>query len=442
MLQKNKFNNKISIKGARVNNLKNIDVEIPKNKFVVITGISGSGKSSLAFDTIYAEGQRRYIESLSSYARQFLGPQDKPDVDKILGLSPSIAIDQKTSSHNPRSTVGTMTEIYDFLRLLFAKIGRAHCPNCKIQVEKQSKKQIIEKILLLSKNKKTSILSPLIKNKKGEHKKVLQEIQKADFNSVRLDNEFYSIQEVLDLNLDKTKEHNLDVVVGVIDKNSELKNTTKIINTALDLSNGLVIIFDQESNPQTGKRETLFSENLSCPKCDFSLPEIEPRLFSFNSPYGACPECSGLGVKQKIDSELIIPNKKLTVAQGAIRPWVRIGARSLDSIFNKIQKSGEQHGFSINTAIKDFSKKQLDILLFGDEYFEGVIPNLKQKYLESNSEYVKSEIEKYMRAKTCEVCEGKKLNPVALSVLVAGKNIAEVTEMTTKEAQDFFASLS
>ena len=412
MHQKNSL---ISIQGARVNNLKNINIDIPKNKFVVITGISGSGKSSLAFDTIYAEGQRRYVESLSSYARQFLGPQDKPDVDQINGLSPAIAIDQKTGSYNPRSTVGTMTEIYDFLRLLFARIGKAHCPNCKTKVTKQSKEQITEKILKFSKNKNILILSPLIKDKKGEHKKVLQEINKADFDQIRLDNEFYPVKESLNINLDKDKEHNLDIVIGSLnnsDPESESdKKINNLINTALDLSNGLVIVFDIKN-----KKEILFSENLACPKCDFSLLEIEPRLFSFNSPYGACAACSGLGVKQKIDSNLVIPNKKLTVAQGAVRPWVRTGARSLDGLLAKIQKSGEANGFSINTAIKDFNKKQLDVLLNGDKYFEGVIPNLKQKYLESNSEYVKSEIEKYMRATTCDECDGKKLNLTALSV--------------------------
>ncbi|MBU4481937.1 excinuclease ABC subunit UvrA [Patescibacteria group bacterium] len=440
-----KNNSKISIKGARVNNLKNINVEIPKNKFVVITGISGSGKSSLAFDTIYAEGQRRYVESLSSYARQFLGPQDKPDVDSIIGLSPAIAIDQKKSSHNPRSTVGTMTEIYDFLRLLFARVGRARCPNCQTQVAKQTSEQIIEKIIDFGQNNKILIISPLIKKKKSGYKKVLQEIIKADFDSIRLDNEFYPVQEALQIELDKDKEYNLDVVVGSFDKNcpdlASEKKISAMVNIALDLSNGLVVVYNTENNPPAGEKEILFSENLTCPKCDFSLPEIEPRLFSFNSPYGACSTCSGLGVKQEIDAELVIPNKKLTASQGAIRPWTRTGARSMDSLLAKIQKSGQANGFSINTPIKDFNKKQLDVLLYGDKYFEGVIPNLKQKYLESNSDYVKSEIEKYMRPTTCDKCKGKKLNPVALSVTVAGKNIVEVSDITISECLKFFSNL-
>jgi len=450
---------KITIKGARVHNLKNIDVEIPKNKFVVITGISGSGKSSLAFDTIYAEGQRRYVESLSTYAKHFLDLQDKPDVDQISGLSPAIAIDQRSISHNPRSTVATVTEIYDYLRLLFARIGHPHCPNCGQEIFKQTKEQIIERIISLTAGKNVMILSPVIKDKKGEHKKILQEISKAGFTEVRLDGAFYPIEEAIDMDIDRDKKHTLDVVVKTLtipkikkikkareiekdrkeleSQNDEMANFVKSLDMALDLGDGLVIIYETDNN-----KEHLFSQHFSCPKCDIDLPEIEPRLFSFNSPHGACPECAGLGTKQKIDPDLVIPNKKLTIAQGAIRPWSRINSANNSRLINALEKSAEKANFSLHTPIKDLTKKQLDIVLYGDNNFEGVIPGLMKKYKETESDYIRNEIEKYMRVFPCPECGGKRLNKVALSVTLAGKNIAEICEMTIEEARNFFSSLS
>ena len=459
---------KIVIRGARVNNLKNIGVEIPRNKFVVITGISGSGKSSLAFDTIYAEGQRRYVESLSSYARQFLGSHDKPDVDQITGLSPAIAIDQRTVSQNPRSTVGTTTEIYDLLRLLFARVGHPHCPKCGREISKQTKDQLIKEILALGENKEIKILAPVIREKRGEHRKVLQEISKAGFTQVRLDGEFYPIEEAIDLDLERSKTHNLDIVVAVLkipksdlvlkklaEKKKELVNPAKqyrkmlpedkddvslfiqAIETALDLGDGIITLQETQNS-----KEHLYSQHFACPKCGIYLPEIEPRLFSFNSPQGACPECSGLGVNQKIDPELVIPNKKLTIAQGAIRPWLKIGSRSSSQLMEDLNQVAQKYGFSINVPVKDLTKKQLDVVMFGEDGFEGVIPNLMAKYKETNSEYIKTEIEKYMRSFPCSKCQGKRLNPVALAVTVAKKNIAELTALSIKEAAEFFDKLA
>lgn len=434
-----KQNNKIIIRGANVNNLKNIDVEIPKNKLVVITGISGSGKSSLAFDTIYIEGQRRYVESLSSYARQFINQQDKPDVDQITGLSPAIAIDQRTVSHNPRSTVGTLTEIYDLLRLLFARIGHPHCPECGLEIVKQSKEQILNKILSLGIGKEIMFLASIIKDKRGEHKKLLDEIRKANFNQVRIDKEFYSIEEAIDLEIDKAKPHTIDVMVSKM-KIPEIKQVNhflKSFNDCIDLGNGVIIVYETEN-----KKEYLFSEHLSCPKCDFNLPEIEPRLFSFNSPKGACLHCSGLGVTQEIDSDLLIPNKKLTIAQGAIRPWVKmIGRGGSQQLMADLERVAEKNKFSIHAPVKNLTKKHLDIIYYGANGFVGVVPDLMKKYKETDSEFTRGEIEKYMRSSVCPKCEGQRLNKIALSVTVAGKNIAEVCEMTIGEAREFFSEL-
>jgi len=481
--QKECLNGNIVVRGARVNNLKNINITIPRNKFVVITGISGSGKSSLAFDTIYAEGQRRYVESLSSYARQFLGSHDKPDVDQITGLSPAIAIDQRTVSHNPRSTVGTVTEIYDLLRLLFARIGQPHCPECGKEIVKQNREEIINKVLNLGQGKEIEILAPVIREKRGEHKKVLQEISKAGFSQVRLDKEFYPIEEAIDLDLDRTKTHDLDVIVGslkipasseVLKKISENKKELvgvtgqkmdrlpededsateflKNIDTALDLGDGIIIARELEQ-----EKEHLFSQHFSCPKCGIDLPAIDSRLFSFNSPHGACSECSGLGISQEMDPELVIPNKKLTIAQGAIRPWMKIGSRNNFQLMESLNNLATKHGFSINTPVKDLTKNQIDIVMYGikvparpavlrDEggfegRFKGVIPVLMQKYKETNSDYIKTEIEKYMRSFPCSECDAKRLNPVALAVKVVKKNIAELVVLTIEEAIKFFNKL-
>ncbi|MBU4332558.1 hypothetical protein KKD19_01985 [Patescibacteria group bacterium] len=454
----------IVIKGARVHNLKNIDVEIPRNKFVVITGLSGSGKSSLAFDTIYAEGQRRYVESLSSYARQFLGLMDKPDVDQIDGLAPAISIDQRNVSHNPRSTVGTTTEIYDYLRLLFARIGKPHCPKCGDEISRQSNDQIIEKIFKIAsereKRVKLMLLAPIIRDKKGEHKHVLEEVRKAGYVRVRFDGTIYSIEEAEDLTVDKMKEHSLEVVVDRLEINSkptkqERSRLAESLETILDLGNGLVIVCLPDDN-----KEFLFSQHFSCPKCDINLSEIEPRSFSFNSPYGACPVCSGLGTKLEVDSDMVIPNKNLSISQGAIRPWSRISVNQ-GWYFKILEAVAKDNSFSINKPVKNLTKNQLEIVLYGTgnkryevDYtsesfdgdlstkYEGVIPNLERRYKETQSDYIRIEIEKYMRVKLCPSCGGKRLRPEALAVTVGGKNISEVTEMTVEECKAFFAGLA
>ncbi len=451
-------NNKIVIRGARVHNLKNIDIDIPRDKLVVITGLSGSGKSSLAFDTIYAEGQRRYVESLSSYARQFLGLMDKPDVDVIEGLSPAISIDQRSVSHNPRSTVGTVTEIYDYLRLLYARIGKPHCPNCGQLVVKQTKQQIFQKIITLPEDTQLVLLAPVVRDKKGEHKGVLEKIQKAGYVRVRVDNEVMPIEEALDKNIDKQKSHNIEVIIDRISVSNEADEKQRLaesLETALDLGDGFIMVSLEGSN-----EDFIYSEHFVCPKCNTSLLPIEPRNFSFNSPHGACTECSGLGTKLEIDQDLVIPNKKLTIAQGAIRPWAR--TRANQSWYVRIlEQVGKKHGFSVNEPLEKFNKKQLAILLYGTgekkytmdiesssfsgEYathFEGVIPNLERRYKDTESDYVRGEIERYMRVLKCPACQAKRLNPQSLAVKVADKNINEVTNLTVNEAIPFFKKLS
>lgn len=448
----------ITIRGARVHNLKNIDVDIPRDKLVVITGLSGSGKSSLAFDTIYAEGQRRYVESLSSYARQFLGLMDKPDVDMIEGLSPAISIDQRSVSHNPRSTVGTVTEIYDYLRLLFARIGKPHCPQCGQSVAKQTKQQIFEKISNLPEETQLILMAPVVRDKKGEHKGVLEKIQKAGYVRVRLDKEIMPIEEALDKDIDKQKSHTLEVVIDRINISRETEDKQRLVEsleTALDLGDGFVMVALEDSN-----EDFIFSEHFACPKCNTSLLPIEPRNFSFNSPHGACAACSGLGTKLEIDEDLVIPNKKLTIAQGAIRPWAR--TRANQSWYVRIlEQVGKKHGFSVNEPLTSFSKKQLSVLLYGTgdkkykmdfesasfsgEYaahFEGVIPNLERRYKDTESDYVRGEIERYMRVLKCPDCLGKRLNPQSLAVTVAEKNISEVTGFTVDHALPFFKKLT
>lgn len=449
----------INIKGARVHNLKNISVEIPRNKLVVLTGLSGSGKSSLAFDTIYAEGQRRYVESLSAYARQFLGLMDKPDVDQIDGLSPAISIDQKTASHNPRSTVGTVTEVYDYLRLLFARIGIPHCPNCGKVVEKQSVQQMVKKVLAQPTGTNTMVVAPVIRDKKGEHRAIFTEARKAGYVRLRIDNLLYSIDEAEELNLDKQKKHTIDIVIDRLTINDQIDKArlTESIETALELAEGLVIIHNSDE-----EKDLLLSEHFSCNDCGMSVEEIEPRNFSFNSPHGACPTCTGLGTRLEVDPELVVPNPKLSIAEGAIRPWSRTSSNQT-WMMRILEAMAFANGFSTRTPMKDLRKDEWEKILYGtgaQEYdvnagsassgkiqqflttYEGVIPNLERRYKETESEYMRSEIERYMRVFTCASCDGKRLKPEALSVTVREKNISDVTQMTISNAKEFFSSMT
>ncbi|MDD5146050.1 MAG: excinuclease ABC subunit UvrA [Candidatus Pacebacteria bacterium] len=447
------FDNIIKIQGARVHNLKNINVDIPKNKFVVITGISGSGKSSLAFDTLYAEGQRRYVESLSAYARQFLGIMDKPDVDKIEGISPAISIDQRKASYNPRSTVGTITEIYDYLRLLFARIGKPHCPKCKKLVSRQTIDQIVDQILNSSsknKNSEITILGPVIRSKKGEHLGVLEEIQKAGFVRVRIDGIIYRVEEALEKALDRKRKHDIEVVVDrlMIEKALDKSRLVDSLETALKLGKGIVII-------NSKSKDVIFSENFACEECGISLPEIEPRLFSFNSPFGACPACQGLGEKLEVDPKLVIPNPNLTLDEGAIIPWARashkIGRQGY--FWWKLSDLAQKHNFPLDVPVKELPKEVIDLVLYGEgdspqnrtdssgTGFEGVIPWLERRYHETDSDWAREEIEQYMIEKQCEVCKGKRLKPEVLAVTIAEKSIADVVEMPIDKAQEFFKNL-
>ncbi len=445
------MSDKIVIRGARVHNLKNINLDIPRNKLVVITGLSGSGKSSLAFDTIYAEGQRRYVESLSAYARQFLGLMDKPDVDKIEGLSPAISIDQKSASHNPRSTVGTVTEIYDYLRLLFARVGIPHCPVCGKKISGQSVTQMVDQIISWPEGTKFVIMAPLVRDQKGEHKHLLEEAKKTGYQRVRFDGTIMDLSEALRLNVDKKKKHTIDVVVDriALDKGDRARIADSL-ETALDLGNDSVIIQKDE------KEEILLSSNFACPEGHMNLPELNPRNFSFNSPHGACPDCTGLGTRLEVNAELVIPNPKLTLAEGAIRPWSKTTSRL--SWYSRVQEAvAKEFGFSVHTPVKDLPKKALDAILFGtgdkkikiphengyemNTTFEGVIPNLERRYKETDSDYMRSEIEQYMRIQKCPTCKGKRLKPEFLAVTIDGKSIVDVSNFSIDEAVDFTEAL-
>jgi excinuclease ABC subunit A len=456
---------KIIVRGARVHNLKNVSLEIPRDKLVVLTGLSGSGKSSLAFDTIYAEGQRRYVESLSAYARQFLGLMDKPDVDQIDGLSPAISIDQKSTSHNPRSTVGTVTEIYDYLRLLYARIGVPHCPACGRVVTKQTVEQITDQILKLPKGTRINMLAPVIRDQKGEHKGLIVDVRKAGYLRLRFDGKVMSLEEAEDLRVDKNKRHSVEVVVDRLeiggDANEEAEgDKTRLVQSlenALNLGEGIVMIERQDNNDVT-----IYSEHFACPYDHTNLPDIEPRSFSFNSPHGACPECTGLGTKLEIDPDLVIPNKRLTLAEGAIRPWSRTSANQ-SWYYRILEAVAKENNFSTNVPVSELPKKALDIVLQGsgeklydvnasNEYsgkireytttYEGVVPNLMRRYRETDSDYIRAEIERYMRVFPCPVCEGKRLKPEVLGVTVGGKSIAEVTQKTIEHGRDFFTKLA
>jgi excinuclease ABC subunit A len=433
----------IRIRGARVHNLKNIDVDIPRNKLVVITGISGSGKSSLAFDTLYAEGQRRYVESLSAYARQFLGVMDKPDVDKIEGISPAIAIDQRKGAHNPRSTVGTITEIYDYLRLLFGRIGRPHCPQCKNPVAKQSPQQMVDQILALPPGTEITILGPLIRGKKGEHRAILEEIQRAGFVRVRIDGVVERVDEVLERELDRKKKHDIEVVVDrlVVAKDVDRPRLTDSVEQGLKIGKGIVVVQSSKGNV---KSDLTLSERFACEKCGISLPDIEPRLFSFNSPYGACPACTGLGQKLEIDQNLVIPNQNLSIAEGAIFPWAHASHKVGRQFFfwDQLRNIAEAEKIDLDIPVKDLPKHKLHLVLYGNGEWEGIIPWLERRYRETDSDYTRQEIEQYMVEKKCEICKGKRLKPEALAVTVAGKTIDEIVEMSVEDAKEFFGSFT
>lgn len=432
------MSDKISVRGARVHNLKNINVDIPRNKLVVITGLSGSGKSSLAFDTIYAEGQRRYVESLSAYARQFLGLMDKPDVDQITGLSPAISIDQKSASHNPRSTVGTVTEIYDYLRLLYARVGTPHCAVCGKKIIGQSVTQMVDQIVSWPQDTKFVILAPVIRDQKGEHKHLLEELKKTGYQRVRFDGTIMDIAEAINLNVDKKKKHRIEVVVDRISLDAgDRARIADSLETALDLGNDTVII---EKNPPAGG-EILFSANFSCPDGHMSLPELNPRNFSFNSPHGACPDCTGLGTRLEIDPELVIPNHKLTLAEGAIRPWSKTTSR-MSWYSTVLENLASESGVSVNTPVKDLPKKFLDAVLYGSGSFEGVVTNLMRRYRETDSDYMRGEIEQYMRIKTCPTCKGRRLKPEFLAVTVAGQSIVDVANFNIDDCVEFFEALA
>jgi len=448
---------KITIKGAREHNLKNVSLEIPRDKMVIITGLSGSGKSSLAFDTIYAEGQRRYVESLSTYARQFLELMEKPDVDSIDGLSPAIAIDQKTSSRNPRSTVGTVTEIYDYLRLLYAKLGTPNCPHCNLPIKRQSVQEIMDRVMSMENGKKIMILAPLVKDRKGEHKTVFEQIQKSGFVRMRVNGEILSIVDKIDL--DKNKKHTIDVVIDRLIINTEYSKEDRSrladsIETALKLGEGTLMVLDVDT-----KEEELFSELFACSKCGFSLPEITPRSFSFNSPHGACEGCHGLGIKKEVDPDLIMPNRDLTLAEGAVLPWSKTSNR-LTWYLRLLEAVAREHGFNLDIPVTNLTKDQVDIILYGTgerrypismdgknysgsymTSYEGVIPNLERRYIETDSDYIRVEIEKFMTELPCPVCNGKRLKEEVLSIRFRDLSIIDLTELSMEKILNFFSSL-
>ncbi len=441
---------KIIIRGARMHNLKNIDLEIPRNQMVVITGISGSGKSSLAFDTIYAEGQRRYVESLSAYARQFLGQMDKPDVDSIEGLSPAVSIDQKSTTRNPRSTVGTVTEIYDYMRLLWARIGRPHCPECGREISRQTVQQIVDSVLSLPEGSKLQILAPIVRGRKGEYRQVIEDVRKQGFVRLRIDGQMREVNE--EIKLDRYKIHNIDVVVDrLVVKPDIQKRLADSLETALRMGNrtAAVQIIDGD--------EMLFSEHFACTECGINLEEIAPRNFSFNSPYGACPECHGLGTRTAIDPDLICPNKELSIEQGALIPWARSSSEWYPALLKSV---AEKHGFSITEPVKYLKKEHWDVLMYGsrgpvrvkytnrhgrsriyETQFEGIANWLDRRYKETQSQQIREEIERYMSSSPCDACKGQRLRRESLAVTVGGLNISEACRASVSNALDWFGSL-
>jgi len=447
---------KIVVRGARVHNLKNVDIDLPRHKLIVMTGLSGSGKSSLAFDTIYAEGQRRYVESLSAYARQFIGLMDKPDVDKIEGLSPAISIDQKSASHNPRSTVGTVTEIYDYMRLLYARIGIPHCPVCGKRVEGQTLQAMVENILAMPEGSRIMLLAPLIRDQKGEHKLVFEQLKKSGFSRVRVDGSIMDLTEAAQLNLDKQKKHSIEVIVDRIAVNKEDRaRLSESLEKTLDYGDqsALVLVMKNDSV----EKEIPLSQKFACPSGHaIALTELDPREFSFNSPHGACPECKGLGTKLTVEPDLVIANPKLTLAEGAIRPWSKTTSRV--SWYSRVLESvAKEYGFSVSVPVKDLPKKAIDIIMNGtggkkimmpteggryyQANFEGVIAQLERRWRETESDYMRNEIENYMRIRKCGTCGGKRLKPEVLSVTVGGEGIVEVSQKSIEDAAVFFEGL-
>ena len=448
------MNENIVIKGAREHNLKNVDVTLPRNKLVVMTGLSGSGKSSLAFDTLYAEGQRRYVESLSSYARMFLGQMEKPDVDYIDGLSPAISIDQKTTSKNPRSTVGTVTEVHDYLRLLYARIGIPHCPKCGREIKQQSVDQMVDQILALPERTRIQVLAPVIRGRKGEHVKVLEDLKRDGYVRARVDGVLYGLDE--EIKLEKNKKHTIEAVVDrLVVKPDMGKRLTDSLETAMGVSGGLIVIDVIDG------QEMVFSQNYACPDCGISMEEMTPRMFSFNNPYGACPTCSGLGTLMRIDPDLLMPDKSLSLRQGAIRVtgW---DSSSEDSMFHMyLEALAEKYEFSMDTPVGQLPRKALDVLLYGTKGekltlryeregrsstysapFEGIVTSLERRYKETNSPGMREEYEGYMSNIPCPDCGGQRLKPTSLGVTVGGMNIAQLSELSVRKAREFCAGLT
>jgi excinuclease ABC subunit A len=488
---------KIIVRGAREHNLKNITVEIPRDRLVVITGLSGSGKSSLAFDTIFAEGQRRYVESLSAYARQFLGQMEKPDVDQIEGLSPAVSIDQRSTSRNPRSTVGTVTEIYDYLRLLYARVGTPHCPNCGRQVQQQTAEQIIDAVLTLPPGSRLQVLAPLVKGRKGHHQAVFEDVRKAGFVRARVDGRLYDVNE--EIELDRYKNHTIEAVVdrlvipdqvssvkfqvsgftpGEAGQDSKSRRRTASrksqdqgeasdfrsrladsIETALRLGDGVVIINDVTQEPP---HDLIYSERLACPHCGISLPEFEPRTFSFNTPHGACPACQGLGVRLEFDPDLILSNPDLSLSEGAVKAWGQTATSENGYYGQMLRAMADHYHIPLDMPVRQLNQAQLDLILYGsgqdrihfdyqgrdgrqssfETAFEGVIPNLKRRYQETSSDSMRTWIESFMSGRPCETCGGRRLRPEALAVTVGGKNIIQVTAMPASQALDWVRQIT
>ncbi len=444
-------NDKIVIHGARAHNLKNIDVTIPRDQLVVVTGLSGSGKSSLAFDTLYAEGQRRYVESLSAYARQFLGQMDKPDVDSIDGLSPAISIDQKTTSKNPRSTVGTVTEINDYLRLLYARIGHPICPNDHIEITSQSVEQMVDEVLALSERTKIQLLAPIVYQKKGQHKKVFERIQREGYVRMRVDGEVYDVSEAPEL--EKNKKHDIAIIIDrIVVKEGIRSRLFDSFEAALRLADGYAVV------DVIGQEEMLFSEHYSCPYCGFTVGELEPRLFSFNAPFGACPDCDGLGVKLEVDVDLVIPDQSKTLREGALLPWNPISSQYYPQM---LEQACQEFNIDMDTPFEELPEEHKDIILNGSNgeifhfhyendfggvrdvevAFEGILPNIKRRYHETNSDFTRDQMRLYMTELTCKTCHGYRLNPQALCVQVNGKHIGEMSEMAINNALNFVEEL-